>query len=617
MDGIVDNSVKPCHDFYRHVCGRWIGNASLPDPLAPSFMAEVLLNYTARRHREMVARQALAEPADLVSRYYNSCISYLGVSRTIREIVDKVLEVSGIKLESWLKMSSEQTFFKLLHLSFLYRLNALFMLTAGINDNKTHLAIDRWRSFKQRLPKTDKDGQGKTYLAAVLKAIGTEGVNDAVIAQCHTLDDSIGLNETVRRKQRSPLAPTSAAECTEFPPEKWIQGTNAQEKVKLSPNTNVLARDFKATCSDLKSVLLHKTTPVGTVYPLALLAVDFLKLDFMLSTQSKQLEGELVQKVCHLDTMTTFKRLWLPALSKVLAISPDTIEAISGYFKTLKMMIEEAGVRYPKWMNIKDRITALARLKEMRISTFSNGTLSKDDLENSRFQQSLKIASEWISNKATVLERTKAPDDVDEDSTLAEDEEYLETAEVQLLADMTTNTVIVPHMFAVPPVVFSDISAGTYANLAMFGFHIARKVMSLLLGVRGVSPWSNDTASYYAAAQSCYANNSGAFHGLLGDAEFDEAVGAAFALRVVLQVGFVVAKTAPASEAPLFSMELFFRRACLSLCAGGKQRADFNSLDQDTASAACTLAVSTMDAFHRTFGCKWGDQMAAPWRCKI
>ncbi|KAK8760954.1 hypothetical protein V5799_027780, partial [Amblyomma americanum] len=536
MDAIVDKSVKPCHDFYRHVCGRWIGNASLPDPLASSFMAEVLLNYTARRHREMVARQALAEPADSVSRYYNNCVTYLGVSRTIRDIVDKVLEVSGTKLESWLKMPSDETFFKLLQLSFLYRLNALFIVTVGAKDNKTHLAIDRWRSFKQRLPKTDKDGQGNTYLTAVLKAIGTESINDVIAAQCHTLDGSIGLNETLRHRQRSPLAPTSAAECAEFPPDKWIQGTNAQEKLKLSPDTHVLARDFKAICRDVKSVLLHKALPVRTVYPLALLAVDFLKLDFMLSTKSPQLEVEVVQRICHQDTMTTFKRLWPPALSKVLSISPDTTEAISGYFRTLKMMIEEAGFKYPKWANMKDRITALTRANEMRISTFSNGTLSKEDLENSRFQQSLKMSgSDWISNKATVLRRTKAPDDVDEDSTMAEDEEHLETAEVQLLADAATNTVIVPHMFAVPPVVFPDVSAGTYANLAMFGFHIARKVMSLLLGVRGASHWSKETTSYYAAAQNCYANNSGAFHGLLEDAEFDEAVGAAFALRVVLQ----------------------------------------------------------------------------------
>ncbi|KAK8756645.1 hypothetical protein V5799_000652 [Amblyomma americanum] len=224
----------------------------------------------------------------------------------------------------------------------------------------------------------------------------------------------------------------------------------------------------------------------------------------MLSTKSQQLEVEVVQKTCHQDTMTTFKRLWLAALSKIHYISLDTTKAISVYFRTLKTIIEEAGFKYPKWISMKDRITALTRVKEMRISTSSNGTLSKEDLENSRFQQSLKMSgNDRISNKATVLRRTHAPDDVDEDSTMAEDEVYLETVEVPLLGDLPTNTVIVPHMFAVPPVVFPDVSAGTYANLAMFGFHIARKVMSLLLGVQGASPWSNDTTSYYAAAQSC------------------------------------------------------------------------------------------------------------------
>lgn len=621
MDSIVDKSVKPCHDFYRHVCGRWLGNTAQPGPLASSFMAEVLRNYTARRHRAMMARkEALAEPADSVSRYYRNCVAYLGVSRTIREIVDKVLEVSGTNLDSWLKMSSEETFLKLLQLSFFSRLNALFRVTAGVieNKNKTCLVIDRWISFKNQLPKTGKEGQGNTYLTAVLKGIGTDTVNDTLIAQCHALDNSIGLNETLLHRLRPSLAPASAADCAEFPPDKWIQGTKSHENVKLPNGTDVLASDFKATCNDVKSVLLHKLPPVRTLYPLALLAVEFLKLDFMLTTGPKQpKEEELVQRICHQDTVATFKRLWFPALSKVLSISPATADAMSGYFSALKDAIVREVVKYPKWMSTKDRMIALARAEEMRIATFSNGTLSSEEMENSRFHQSLEMrGNDWISNKAIVLRRTKAPDDVDEDSTIIEYENF-ETLETQLTAVSTTITIVVPHMFALPPITFADIPAGTYANLAMFGFHIARKVMSLLIATREISPWSNDTDIYYAAAHSCYANNSGTFHGLLNDTEFDEAVGAALALRVVLRIGMLVARTDLQTEAQFYSPELFFRRACLSLCAGGQTGEDFNSLDRDTASAACTLAVSNMEAFHRTFGCRGHDQMAAPWRCRI
>lgn len=612
MDAIVDKSVKPCHDFYRHVCGRWLRIASMPDLPATSFMADVVRNYTARRHRDLMARQALAEPADSVSRYYGNCVAYLSVSRTAREIADKVLEVSGTNLQSWLKMSSDETFSKLLKFSFLYRLHALFRVSTGTTQNKIYLAIDRWRSFKARLPETGKDNQGKIYLAAVLKSIGND---EAVIAPSQALDDSIGLNETLR----SPLEPTSAADCAEFPPDKWIQETNSQDKIKLPTGTNVLARNFKDTCNDLRSVILHKTPRVRTLYPLALLAVDFLKLNFMITSESKQPHAELVQKVCHHDTVVTFKRLWLPALSSVLSISPSTVEPIEGYFSLLKKTIEEEGVKYPRWMNVNDRIIALARAEKMRISVFSNGSLSKEETENSRFHQSLEMSgNDWISNKAIVLRRTKVPDDVDEDSTMPEDDQYSETVEMQLLADSTTNTVVVPHMFAVPPLNFEDIPAGSYANLAVVGFPIARRVMELLVGTRRASPWMNDTASNYSAAQSCYANSSGAFHGLLDDEQFDEAAGAALALRLVFGIGLTVAKGgAPAHEAPFFSPQLFFRRACLSLCAGGKTRADFNSLDQDTASAACTLAVSTMPAFHYTFGCGAADQMAAPRHCKL
>ncbi|XP_077493955.1 uncharacterized protein LOC144104688 [Amblyomma americanum] len=616
MDAIVDKRVNPCHNFYRHVCGRWLSNATAPAP--SSFMADVLRNYTARRHQMMMARLSGSQPADMVSRYYGTCVAYLGVPRTVRDIVNKVLEVSGTTIKSWLNMTSEQAFFKLLQLSFLFRLHALFRLTAGIIESKVYLGIDRANSFKQRLPSAGRHTHGKSYLTTALKAIGDEDINDTIIAPCLALDDTIGFNETLRQVLRSPLTPTSEADCAEFPPTKWIEGTNSQNMKLPAEEVNVLARNFKATCNNLKLVLMHKMPSVKTFYIVALLAVDFLKLDFTRTATSKQLEAESVQRICHHDTVNTFKRLWLPALSEVLSISPTTVEAISGYFSTTQHVIDEEGAAYPKWMNVKDRITALDKARHMSIVTLNIGNVSKEEVDHSRFNPSFGMNNnDWVYNKANVLRRTHIPDDVDEDSTIPEDEEYTQNVEVQLLANSTTNTVVVPHMFAVHPVFFDDISAGSYANVAMLGFHIARKVMALLIGLRESSPWSNDSASYYATARSCYANSSRAFHGVLSDAKFDEAVAAALALRVVFRVGPLVAEGATKSDAPFFSKELFFRRACLSLCAGGRPHADFNSVDQDTASAACTLAVSTMAEFHKTFGCSSSDQMAVPGRCKF
>ncbi|KAK8781147.1 hypothetical protein V5799_017509 [Amblyomma americanum] len=616
MDVIVDKRVKPCHDFYRHVCGHWLTKTSqTPTASSSSFMADVLRNYTARRHREMMAKTELAEPAGAVSRYYSHCVNYLAVPRSLQDIVNKVFEVSDTKALTWPGMSSDQIFSQLLRLSFVYRLHALFKITTGKIENKVYIGVNRCASFQQRLPK--KANKDHSYLETVLKAVGGKNVTEAVIASCSALDDSIGLNGTHRSGSSTPLAPASNTDCAEFPPEKWVQGTSSQSELKLPNGTDVLARDFNGTCSDLRSVLLHEMPLVKALYPLALLVVNFLKLDFMHTAESK-VDTELVQKICHQDTTATFKHIWLPSLTKVLSILPTTAQTVDDYYSAILNTTQQKASIFLKWMSDADRIVALSKVKELHITRFSNGSLSAEEVDNSRYNPSFGMrANDWIYNKLNVLRRTKLADDVDEDSTTPEDERFSERVEVQLLGGIETNTLVVPHMFAVPPLFFDVISRGSYANLATLGFQMARKVMSLLFRTSAGPWWSVEAASSYKAARTCYANYSGPFHGPLNDAEFDEAFQAAVALKVIFEAKSLLAEATPKSEAPFSSEELFFKRACLSLCAGAKPSQDINSLDNDTASAACTIAVSSMPEFHEAFACGGTDQMTQPLRCKI
>ncbi|KAL1429433.1 hypothetical protein MTO96_002480 [Rhipicephalus appendiculatus] len=148
---------------------------------------------------------------------------------------------------------------------------------------------------------------------------------------------------------------------------------------------------------------------------------------------------------------------------------------------------------------------------------------------------------------------------------------------------------------------------------------MTRKALGLLVGtaVAG-SWWSNETATAYGALLKCYANQSSAFHEPLEtEQQFDEAVAAALAIKLAFRYGPLMAVGGSNDDARFSSVQLFFRRACLSLCAGVKPPQDFNSVDKDVASAACTLAASSMPEFHAAFGCSDSDPMAAPKLCKF
>ncbi|KAK8774900.1 hypothetical protein V5799_010570 [Amblyomma americanum] len=176
-------------------------------------------------------------------------------------------------------------------------------------------------------------------------------------------------------------------------------------------------------------------------------------------TSESEVDTELVQKICQQDTTAAFKHLWLQSLTKVLSILPTTAKTVDDYYTAIRNNTQQKASIFLKWMNDADRIIALSKVNEPHIARFINGSLSVEEVDNSRYNPSFVMrANHWIYNKLNVPRRTKLTDDVDGDSTTTEDERFSKSVEVQLLRDIEMNTLAVPHMFAVPPLFFDVIS---------------------------------------------------------------------------------------------------------------------------------------------------------------
>ncbi|XP_075532282.1 uncharacterized protein LOC142564951 [Dermacentor variabilis] len=330
-------------------------------------------------------------------------------------------------------------------------------------------------------------------------------------------------------------------------------------------------------------------------------------------------DRKLVEDVCHADTWTTFGLLFGESLAKVLSVSSTAAQTVETYFSALKAVIADEAHVLGAWMTDEDRRAAVARARALQVTAFgASSSLYENEVGGTGFDAAFGMRKDhWIYNKVTVMKRTRIADDVDSFSRApAFSAGNVGRYETELSADANRNLVSVPYMFALPPLFFDDVPGASNANIALLGVQMARQALRLLVdGAVASASWSKQTMTAYEELKKCYANSSFAFHGQLDDEQFGDATATALAIRYAFLSRMDM--TLPSDDDRFSSKQLFFRRACLSFCAGGKQRADFDSLDRDTASASCTLGVSSMPAFHETFGCTRADPMAQPRMCKM
>ncbi|XP_077531002.1 uncharacterized protein LOC144143061 [Haemaphysalis longicornis] len=614
MTNIVDNGVEPCHDFYRHVCGRWLPNASRSGQGSPgsSFMADVARDYREKRHQALMGYGA-SKYLEGVPRYYRSCVTYLGSKRSARESIAKFFEVLGVKPKEWLSSSHTEVFNRLLRLSFMQRFDTLFKVRLSESAGQVSLVIDGASSFKQRISDTGTIIGSKEHLRTVLKAIDETTASDAIIDECIAVDDAIDSKKKQRNVSSAPATVIGSKECPEFSPDLWINNAVSFSDRTLPAGLQVMGRGFDGICADLKLTLLNSSEEARSLYPLALLALHILEMDIELASVP-ELREKLAEKLCYQHSRDTFKRLWSTALTNVLAISGATIATIDSYLLAPPKMIEDE-IRGMKWMSPADMDKGVSMTNGMSIRRFDGANLTKEELHHSRYNQSLDMREkDFVYNRANVMNRTKFPDDVDQDPSPGS----LDNEDVEIVSQPATNTFVLPHMYALSPIILEDLADTSYAKIIILGVQLARKILELFIKRERESWWSAETVLKYQGLRECYGKQAAVFHNKLANEQFDEAFAAAHAIRLAYREKVKMDEQGKAEEpAYLASGPLFFRRACLSLCSGGSGLADANSLDMDTASAACTMAVSNMPEFHEAFHCNSDDRMAAPKICSI
>lgn len=616
VESFTDKAVKPCDDFYRHVCGHWLHNVAKPS----TFMADVAHNFSILRAAAIASDQKRsgkrAAVLEAVAKYYRSCTEYFRRKPEASEMVTQFIRNLNITPATWFKWKNEHPVFKeLVRLSVVYQLHSLFRVGIETDASQATWTIHRGLAFMHRISDgghVETGDRASSYFRKVLKAIGGGLATDWTINIIVAID-SKKFTEALRNKSSDVTKTQRFGElsCDQFPPEVWLNTLNAIPGVKpqVDEETKVYAPSFSDTCEDLNTALRNSDSGVRPLYALVLIAAEVVRFDYQLTGEAV-LDERRLESLCYEATRLAFENIWVQLLSAFLSMTDDSEASIRTYFQYIINGIS----KYTTWMDEGDRTTVEKALSSFKLLSFSTKELSDEQLRCSRYDSETDISSEdFVQNRVRVYHRfvgrcfgTKNPLPA---SVL---NELQGTA---FKVDAVSKFVVIPHMFGVPPVYYEKL-VEQYINFALPGSFMAEK---LFRAVYNSTAWRKHTLEKVRDVHKCYSEHSSTLHDGLDEDQFTEvlstwqAVRAAFSAKVTFDQR---SSSYTASQLDATN-EMFFKRSCLSLCASVLAPKDPNSLSGRAAHAACLFAVGTMPQFHTAFECTGQQTMYPLIRCTL
>ncbi|XP_075529730.1 uncharacterized protein LOC142563094 isoform X3 [Dermacentor variabilis] len=621
----ANSTVKPCDDFYSHVCGHWLRMAE-----GSTFMRDAKKQFTRTRHALLTSPFNSSEPnsevIETAQAFYTSCLAMFGEAVELKTALNELYSALNVSVKKWLAETRWQRFFAdCFDLSLKNHFHNLFKVNRYSAAEGPYFSVLLGRSFYQQMKHNEPVIRTKEYMRRVLEKIGETAPSHKVIQEVIALDSAW---QTRASMKGTPTSPARVADisCGPFTADVW--GAKFAEH-GASNDTAVRTVKFSLTCAFMEHVLLNSSSQARPLYLLTLLAAHVLTYDFQLSI-SRSTKSLL--SVCQLVAGHIFKEMWVHALSRMLSLKRPYVRDIRNYtdFGTrLRRVISERD-----WMSAEDREACLERVKGIHVTVFPDSVMSIQQLECSRFGQGDRsisrfiLSSTFIKNFVHVLKVELSPSCLLSPYTSMPRRTLDAFLGTDITLDLAKNTVIVPQFLGAEPLFYVGdvdrfINIATVTTLvASLGATIAKRPIETS-DVGGVSEstegqWSDATSGKYDDISRCLA----AKYKLPGDRSRNETkLDEVFAIIDGIRVAKITKdefdeEDAETNERHLTATDsLFFKRACLSLCASDKVDLHVTEHSFSKASAACNYGVGRMREFHSAFGCNDKDRMWTIMQC--
>ncbi|XP_037580664.1 neprilysin-1 [Dermacentor silvarum] len=610
-ESLMDPNVNPCSDFYRHVCGRWINNTKRPS----SFMIDAANNFSETLHEALIRAPVHGENRELIQNaaiFYNSCLTYLKTDADIQASTDELFKALNISLSKWLTETDPMQFFReILRLSLVNRFHTLLAFSVIDDKANVSLKVERWHPLHNSLT-PERNESFHEYMSRLIKAIGKDYATDAVVEEVLNLDRN---RENITEKDGQPKTRLPEVECQTFPGKTWMEVL--QKDLSLPENVSIITVSINTICKELNDVLVKTKSAARALYIIALVSRSVLELDYMLSENRDALA---VRNVCYQMMQPAFEDTWLHLISSLLSITKWIEEIVDAYMTTIAEQIKIRVANWA-WMAEEDRRATLKKLAKIHLVRFYGASMTKQAVQCSSGR---KVTSAgFVSNVVNLYVR-----DIKKCLFLAVDRsDDLGLEKMLLGTDLIVNrakvAVVLPPMFAVPPMFYRHVKDDKFINIAVLGIQLARKVLFIIVdrGARTetTAGWSNGTLKNYVAFQDCYARESAKLHAKLNDHQFDHAFSVMESLRIAYAVKRHYDRDIVSRNKPRLTSSnlMFYKRACLTMCTAQGAPRDGNTLDFETAYASGLFGAANAPMFLDIFGCQAGDAMAAINSCHV
>ncbi|XP_077531032.1 uncharacterized protein LOC144143089 [Haemaphysalis longicornis] len=593
VDSFSDPKVKPCDDFYRHVCGHWLRPRTTPS----SFMYDMARNFSVHFHKVLGNKDikitgTTDRVLSFISSFYLSCKVYFGTKPEIRDIIKDYFSRLNITVSRWLEPTDPATQLRrLVRLSYAFRLHTLFRISSEANPTSASWTIYRGWSFSKNIMyggRSGEEGRASRYFLDVLRAIGGRYATKKVVEDIVAMED--------KRKQNSTKRPGSATpqtfrdlDCPRFNHTVWIDALKALLKAgsSLNGDTPVYAPGFEDVCSDLQNAFEVRQRPTGALYVLAVIAATVLRYDFMLAATDNT---PTLNDVCYEAARQAFQRVWDHLMSVFLRISSEAVKSVNNYFQFFVRRV----FQQDSWMEEGDHSRADREVQKYTVVTAMMPDLDEEQIRCTRYKARVLSDTDFTLNRITMYR--------------------LGSEGTNMVVDNSSRVVVIPPMFAVPPS-FYDRLTESFVNYGVISPVLGHRLMPFIYA----AGWGEKTEKNFQQMWACYSRQSATLHPPVERKQLEQAFGVIQAFRVAYTAKklFDPSVTGTDKQRLSASNALFIKRSCLTLCVGKGAPADLNTLDDVAAHAACLLAASSLPEFFEAFNCSGYDTMHSLSKCAL
>ncbi|KAH6924856.1 hypothetical protein HPB50_025733 [Hyalomma asiaticum] len=428
-ESLMDHSVSPCTDFYRHVCGLWIKDTKRPS----SFMIDVAQNFSDTLHEAFSRANIHGGNHELmqnVATFYNSCLTYLERDADIKASTDELFEF----------------FHNILRLSLVNRFHTLLAFSVIDDDGNVTLKVTRWHPLYDLIQPQRTDSL-KKYVSRFIKVVGKDNASDAIVEEVLKLDENRPMLMDIGE-----LGPKlQDVQCENFPGKTWIEVLH--KELSLAGNVPIITAGMGTICKELNAVLVKTNSVAKALYVLALVSANILHVEYK---QSENRDTYTVRHRCYVQMQFAFEDTWLHLLSVLLNITKRIEGVVDAYMATIVGQVK-SGMAAWTWMSEEDRHAALEQFAKIHLVRFYSGSMTA--LHRQRAVQCSSgrelTSAGFVSNMAKLYVRDIRNCLLPSGHT----GDDLALKQLFLGTDVTMHgsKVVVPFMFSVPPLYYRHV----------------------------------------------------------------------------------------------------------------------------------------------------------------